>query len=98
VACAIHYTAARIARRGADWAGPLRRIDGASSRVLSERESQCLIQSAGGKTTSEIGQALQISERTVVFHLSNVRRKLGATNSRHAVTKAFSLRLIAAGS
>src|SRR5258708_11944588 len=98
VACAIHYTAARIARRGADWAGPLRRIDGASSRGLSERESQCLIQSAGGTNTSEIGQAAPISERTVVFHLSNVRRKLGATNSRHAVTKAFSLRLIAAGS
>jgi DNA-binding CsgD family transcriptional regulator len=98
VACAIHYTAARIARRGGYWAGPLRRIHGAPNRVLSERESQCLIQSASGKTTSEIGQALQISERTVVFHLSNVRRKLGATNSRHAVTKAFSLKLIAAGS
>jgi hypothetical protein len=56
VACAIHYTAARIARRGADWVGPLRRIDGAPSRVLSDRESQCLIQSAGGKTTSEIGR------------------------------------------
>jgi len=26
-----------------------------------------------------------------------VRRKLGAANSRHAVTKAFSLRLIAVG-
>jgi len=57
-----------------------------------------LIESARGKTTSEIGQALQISERTVAFHLSNVRRKLGAANSRHAVTRAFSLKLIAAGS
>ncbi|TMH50714.1 MAG: hypothetical protein E6H50_05390 [Betaproteobacteria bacterium] len=97
VACAIHYAAARIARRGADRLGPLRRLDGAPSRLLSDRESQCLILSAGGKTTSEIGQALQISERTVAFHLSNVRRKLGAANSRHAVTKAFSLKLIAAG-
>ena len=98
VACAIHYAAARIARRGADRVGPLPRLDGVPGRVLSDRESQCLIQSAGGKTTLEIGQALQISERTVAFHLSNVRRKLGAANSRHAVTKAFSLRLIAAGS
>jgi len=31
---------------------------------------------------------------TVVFHLANVRRKLEATNSRHAVTKALSLKLI----
>ena len=97
VACAIHYAAGRIARRGVDRVGPLRRLDGARNRLLSDRESQCLIQSAHGKTTFEIGQALQISERTVAFHLSNVRRKLGAANSRHAVTKAFSLRLIAVG-
>jgi len=98
VACAIHYAAARIARRGVDRVGPPREPDGARKRLLSDRESQCLIESARGKTTSEIGQALQISERTVAFHLSNVRRKLGAANSRHAVAKAFSLRLIAAGS
>jgi len=97
VACAIHYAAARIARRGVDRVGPPREPDGARNRLLSDRESQCLIESARGKTTSEIGQALQISERTVAFHLSNVRRKLGAANSRHAVTKAFSLKLIAAG-
>jgi DNA-binding CsgD family transcriptional regulator len=97
VACAIHYAAARIARRGIDRVGMPQELDGAGKRLLSDRESQCLIQSARGKTTSEIGQALQISERTVAFHLSNVRRKLGAANSRHAVTKAFSLKLIAAG-
>jgi DNA-binding CsgD family transcriptional regulator len=97
VACAIHYAAARIARRGADWVGTPRELAGARNRLLSERESQCLILSARGKTTSEIGQALQISERTVAFHLSNMRRKLGAANSRHAVTKAFSLKLIATG-
>ena len=97
VACAVHFAAARIARRGVDRVGTPRELDGDRNRLLSDRESQCLIQSARGKTTSEIGQALQISERTVAFHLSNVRRKLGAANSRHAVTKAFSLKLIAAG-
>jgi len=97
VACAIHYAAARIARLGVDRVAALPALDGARSRILSGRETQCLIQSARGKTTSEIGQALQISERTVAFHLSNVRRKLGAANSRHAVARAFSLKLIAAG-
>jgi DNA-binding CsgD family transcriptional regulator len=96
VACAIHYAAARIARRGLDSVEPLR-FQSAHHKILSNRERQCLIQSASGKTTLEIGQALQISERTVVFHLSNVRRKLDAANSRHAVAKAFSLKLIAAG-
>src|SRR5215831_10199886 len=94
IACAIHCATARIERRVPDRALPLRRL---GNGMLSERESQCLIQSARGKTTSEIGQTLQISERTVAFHLANVRRKLDATNSRHAVTKALSLRLIAAG-
>jgi len=49
---------------------------------------------AAGKTTSEIAAIMPISERTVVFHLSNARRKLGATNSRHAISKALSLGLI----
>jgi LuxR family transcriptional activator of conjugal transfer of Ti plasmids len=94
LACAIHYAAARVAGRSLDGSYPARRL---SNELLSERESQCLIESARGKTTSEIAQALQISERTVAFHLANVRRKLDAANSRHAVTKALSLRLIAAG-
>jgi DNA-binding CsgD family transcriptional regulator len=97
VACAIHYASARLTRRVLDRALPLRRLGRAANGLLSERESQCLIQSARGKTTSEIAAALQISERTVAFHLSNVRRKLDAANSRHAVTKALSLKLIAAG-
>src|SRR5258708_36953930 len=97
IPCAVHYTAARLAPPGARRAGLPRQLDGAPARLLRDRESQRLLQSASGKTTSEIGQALQISERTVAFHLSTVRRKLGAANSRHAVTKAFSLRLIAVG-
>jgi DNA-binding CsgD family transcriptional regulator len=94
IACAIHYAAARIVGRSPDRALPLRRL---GNGLLSERERQCLIESACGKTTSEIAQELQISERTVAFHLANVRRKLDAANSRHAVSKALSLKLIAAG-
>jgi DNA-binding CsgD family transcriptional regulator len=94
IACAIHCAAARIDRQLPDRAFPMRRL---GNGMLSERERQCLIDSARGKTTSEIGQTLQISDRTVAFHLANVRRKLDAANSRHAVTKALSLRLIAAG-
>lgn len=94
IACAIHCSAARIDGHVPDRSVPLRRL---ANGLLSERESQCLIESARGKTTSEIGHTLQISERTVAFHLANVRRKLDAANSRHAVSKALSLRLIATG-
>jgi DNA-binding CsgD family transcriptional regulator len=93
VACAIHYVAGRMVGQHPDRSARLRRL---GNGLLSDRESQCLIESAHGRTVSEIAQALQISERTVTFHLSNVRRKLDAANSRHAVTKALSLRLIAA--
>jgi DNA-binding CsgD family transcriptional regulator len=61
---------------------------------LNERECQVLTWVAAGKTTSEIAAIMPISERTVIFHLSNARRKLGATNSRHAISKALSLGLI----
>jgi len=94
VACAIHFGAARVVRCSPDRASRICRL---GSGLLSERERQCLFESARGKTIAAIAQALQISERTVAFHLANARRKLDAANSRHAVTKALSLRLIAAG-
>lgn len=92
IACAIHHAAARIAARKAGDGAP--RL---GNGLLSERESQCLLESARGRKASEIAEVLQISERTVAFHLANMRRKLDAANSRHAVTKAFFLRLITAG-
>jgi LuxR family transcriptional regulator, activator of conjugal transfer of Ti plasmids len=94
IACGVHFAATRAVGRSPDRASPFRRF---GNGLLSERERQCLMESARGKTTAEIALALQISERTVAFHLANARRKLDAANSRHAVTKALSLRLIAAG-
>jgi DNA-binding CsgD family transcriptional regulator len=61
---------------------------------LNERECQVLTWVAAGKKTAEIASIMPISERTVIFHLSNARRKLGAANSRHAISKALSLGLI----
>ena len=66
----------------------------AEASDLNDRECQVLTWVAAGKTTSEIASIMPISERTVSFHLSNARRKLGASNSRHAITRAISLGLI----
>lgn len=63
--------------------------------VLSARERDCLTLAASGKTSSEIAAALHISKRTVSFHLTNVHRKLGVTNSRQAFHKAIGLGLVA---
>jgi len=80
------------------WQGPAVAIAEAQpvqdTSDLNERECQVLTWVAAGKTSSEIASLMPISERTVSFHLSNARRKLGAANSRHAITRAISLGLI----
>ena len=61
---------------------------------LTIRERDCLALAAAGKTAGDIARAMSISQRTVFFHLSNARKKLGAHNSRHAIMKALSLKLL----
>jgi DNA-binding CsgD family transcriptional regulator len=55
---------------------------------LTDRERDCLVWTARGKTAWEVGQILTISEETVLFHLKNVSRKLGVFSKHHAVVKA----------
>jgi LuxR family transcriptional activator of bioluminescence operon len=92
----VHDSAARIIEQRLH-AIPLSQPHPETGADLNERECQVLTWAAAGKTTSEIAAILQISERTVIFHLSNARRKLGASNSRHAISKALSLGLIDPG-
>jgi DNA-binding CsgD family transcriptional regulator len=63
-------------------------------RALTSRERECLKWSADGKTAWEIGQILNIAERTVVFHINNVVQKLDASNKTQAIVRAVVLRLI----
>lgn len=46
------------------------------ARILSAREIEVLEELAAGKANYEIGEALNISERTVRFHLRNIYDKL----------------------
>lgn len=62
--------------------------------ALTEREVEVLTWSAHGKSAWEIGEILNISQRTVEEHASNARRKLGAMNRVHAIALAMSRRLI----
>ncbi len=61
---------------------------------LTEREQQCLLWAAEGKTTWETSVILNVSERTVRFHLHNSSAKLGVVSRQHAVARAVSLGLI----
>lgn len=61
---------------------------------LTQKERQCLLWSAEGKTTWEISVILRLSERTVRFHLHNASKKLNTVSRQHAVARAVSLGLI----
>jgi LuxR family transcriptional regulator of spore coat protein len=61
---------------------------------LTVREVECIHWAALGKTTAETAREIQVSERTVEFHLANAVRKLGAPNKLRAVVIALQQTLI----
>ena len=61
---------------------------------ISERELQCLIWSARGKTYKDIADILGVSFSTVKFYLDTARHKLNCINVTHAVAVAIAAGLI----
>ena len=66
------------------WARPL----------FTPKEKEITHWCAEGKSYGEIALILQISERTVKFHMKNVFEKLGAYNKPQAVAKSLNFGLI----
>jgi len=62
--------------------------------TLSPREIEVLTWSARGKTSDEISSILDLSKRTVDFHIDNARAKLGVATRIQAVVKALTGRMI----
>jgi DNA-binding NarL/FixJ family response regulator len=62
--------------------------------ALNDREVDVLTWSARGKTSAEIAKILELTKRTVDFHIDNARTKLGAATRTEAVLKAATSRLI----
>ncbi len=58
---------------------------------LTSREKEVLQWTIKGKTSWDISQVLQISERTVMFHVLNAMGKLKARNRTQAAATALSL-------
>ncbi|MGH2360755.1 MAG: response regulator [bacterium] len=56
--------------------------------ALSKREREVLRLVADGHSNKQIGQKLGITERTVKFHVTSIRNKLGAGNRAQAVALA----------
>jgi len=64
------------------------------SAPLTPRECEVLSWTAAGKTAWEISAILNISRRTVEFHIGNILNKLDAVNSQQAIAIALSAGLI----
>ena len=61
---------------------------------LTAREIDVLRWAGDGKTAAETADILGIAERTVIFHINNALRSLGAVNKTAGVLKAAMLRLL----
>jgi len=86
LACYLHEAIQRVVLTKE--ALPLKRIR------LTNRENECLLWAAEGKTSWEIANIIHTSERTITFHLQNVTRKMGVSTRQHAVARAIALGLI----
>lgn len=64
------------------------------SSILSHREKEILNWIMVGKSNWEISIILNISERTVKFHVSNILKKLDTVSRTHAVAIALNIGLI----
>ncbi len=62
--------------------------------LLNDREIETLTWVARGKTSAQIAKILDLSKRTIDFHLDNARVKLGAATRTQAAIKAAVGRLI----
>jgi LuxR family transcriptional regulator, quorum-sensing system regulator ExpR len=65
-----------------------------SDDVLSPKEKDVLHLVRHGKSTAEIATIMDISPRTVKFHVGNIMEKLNAVNRTHAVVLALERKLI----
>ncbi|MER8805133.1 LuxR family transcriptional regulator [Mesorhizobium sp. M0998] len=61
---------------------------------LSLREKDCILWTARGKSSWEIGVILGISKDTVNFHIKNAMRKFDVTSRTAAATKALNIGII----
>lgn len=61
---------------------------------FTDRENEILYWASVGKTYHETGMILGIKTCTVKFHMSNIVKKLGVTNARHAIRLGVELQLI----
>lgn len=68
--------------------------DNSTREILSPRENEIIFWASMGKTYQEIATILNIKLTTVKYHASNVVKKLGVINIKHAIRLGVELQLI----
>lgn len=86
LACYLHEAIQRLVL--SKEALPLQKIG------LTGREKECLLWASEGKTSGEIADILNVSERTVIFHFQNISQKMGVSTRQHAIARAISMGLV----
>lgn len=61
---------------------------------ITQRELQCLLLIAQQLSVKEMAQQLEITERTVNFHIQKMNKKLGTKNKYQSLNKAIALKLL----
>lgn len=92
----VYYTGFRYSAKGTNSAAILASINGIAEcePYLSKREVEILILISKGLNSTQIGEVLFISKKTVDTHRKNMLKKLGASNSTEAYKKAIEAGLI----
>ena len=63
--------------------------EGLFDELFTGKEMDVFDLLAAGKTNVQIAEIVNITERTLRFHVSNILKKLGAGNRTEAVVKAI---------
>ena len=66
----------------------------AGSRALTVREREVLLWTSRGLSNRGIAARLNVTDKTVEFHLTNIYGKLGVRNRTQAVVNGFTRDLI----
>ncbi|TAJ77328.1 MAG: LuxR family transcriptional regulator [Gallionellaceae bacterium] len=61
---------------------------------LTPRELECLKWIATGKSSWDIGRILNCTEKTVNFHVTNIRQKFGTVTRHQALVKAIGMGIV----
>ena len=71
----------------------MQQADPAALAGFTAREIECLKWVAAGKSDAEIAQILELSAKTVYFHIDGAKRRINASSRSHAVARALRIGL-----